>query len=298
MNNMEYIKDLRTGATISQSAKLYKTHDILDYTTDYELGYLDILNLTLALKIISEFYDVPATVFVKNNSLTSVALGTSVFDSFSKAIDCNPIDSVSGVVSFSKEPDLDIVKSLTPQHLVIAPNFSDDAKEYLKNNEIRFVILNTELKDYKRYLIEEAVITPFGTIIQDSNKSELDKDKFKVVSKTKPTVEQIEDAIFAWKISKYLKSSSIIVAKNFQTFGVSQSLQSRAVEYALDLACDNAKEAVIASDVPINVHDLNVIIQDRISLVIQPGVTPDVLRLADKYGIAMISTGISNFSVH
>ena len=53
MENMEFIKDLSAGATISQSAKLYKTQDIIDYTSSADLAYADIINLTLAMNVLS-----------------------------------------------------------------------------------------------------------------------------------------------------------------------------------------------------------------------------------------------------
>lgn len=297
MVNLEYIRDLSAGATVSQSAKLYKSEDIIDYLTSKDLGYSDIVNLTLALNILSEFYDVCATVFVKNNTLTSVALGSTLFDSFQKAVDCNPLDAICGVVGLTKSVDIEIVKLLTPQHLIVAPEFTEDAMEYMDNNKINYLKLNTPLKDYKNYLTDEYLKTPFGIIIQDKNKKELDKDSFKIVSKIKPSVEQIEDAIFAWKLTKYIKSSSVVVAKDFKTSGITQGLQTPAFEYALNTACDRSKEAVLACDVPLTIHDLNVAIQNRISLIIQPGVTKDVLKQADKFEIAMITTGISNFSL-
>lgn len=297
MENMEFIKDLSAGATISQSAKLYKTQDMINYSSSADLAYADIINLTLALNVLSEFYDVCATVLVKNNTLTGVALGATMIESFEKAVDCNPIDSICGVVAFSKKLTIDIARLLTSQHLVIAPEFDNEVKDLFDTKKIKFVELNTPLKEYKNYLVEEISVTPFGTIIQDKNKKELDKESFKVVSKTKPTVEQIEDAIFAWKITKYIRSAGVVVAKDFKMTGISQGLQTPAFEYALNLACDNAKEAVLASDVPLSVHDLNVAVQDRISLIIQPGVSPEVLKQADKFNVAMITTGISNFSI-
>lgn len=297
MENMEFIKDLSAGATISQSAKLYKTQDIIDYTSSADLAYADIINLTLAMNVLSEFYDVCATVLVKNNTLTGVALGATMIESFEKAIDCNPIDSICGVVAFSKKLTIDIARLLTSQHVVVAPELDNEVKDLFDNKKIKFVEIKTSLKEYKNYLIEEIFVTPFGTIVQDKNKKELDKESFKVVSKTKPTVEQIEDAIFAWKITKYIRSAGVVVAKDFKMTGISQGLQTPAFEYALNVACDNAKEAVLASDVPLSVHDLNVAVQDRISLIIQPGVSPDVLKQADKFNVAMITTGISNFSI-
>lgn len=297
MENMEFIKDLSAGATISQSAKLYKTQDIIDYTSSADLAYADIINLTLAMNVLSEFYDVCATVLVKNNTLTGVALGATMIESFEKAVDCNPIDSICGVVAFSKKLTIDIARLLTSQHVVVAPDLDNEVKDLFDNKKIKFVEIKTPLKEYKNYLIEEIFVTPFGTIVQDKNKKELDKESFKVVSKTKPTVEQIEDAIFAWKITKYIRSAGVVVAKDFKMTGISQGLQTPAFEYALNVACDNAKEAVLASDVPLSVHDLNVAVQDRISLIIQPGVSPDVLKQADKFNVAMITTGISNFSI-
>ncbi len=297
MENMEFIKDLSAGATISQSAKLYKTQDIIDYTSSADLAYADIINLTLAMNVLSEFYDVCATVLVKNNTLTGVALGATMIESFEKAVDCNPIDSICGVVAFSKKLTIDIARLLTSQHVVVAPELDNEVKDLFDNKKIKFVEIKTPLKEYKNYLIEEIFVTPFGTIVQDKNKKELDKESFKVVSKTKPTVEQIEDAIFAWKITKYIRSAGVVVVKDFKMTGISQGLQTPAFEYALNVACDNAKEAVLASDVPLSVHDLNVAVQDRISLIIQPGVSPDVLKQADKFNVAMITTGISNFSI-
>lgn len=296
--NVEYIKDLSAASTISQSAKLFKMKDVIDYTTDVDLSYADIINSTLALNIASEFYDVCCAVFVKNNTLTAAALGATIFDAFKNAIDCNPVDSICGVVALTKEVDVDVARLFTSQHIIIAPEFSTSALNILEINKVKHIKLNTPLNEYKNFIQEDIVQTPFGTVMQTANKKELDKDSFKVVSKLKPTVEQIEDAIFAWKISKYLKSSSIIIAKDFKTVGISQGLQFDACEYALNSACDNSKDAVLATDVPLTMHDLNTAVQGRIKLVIQPGVPKDVLNQADKFEVSVITTGISNFSLN
>lgn len=296
--NIEYVKELSSAATVSQAAQLYKLNDTIDYSTEFELGYSDIINMTLALNIASEFFDVCAAVFVKNNTLTACALGSSVFDAFQKAIDCNPIDSICGVVALTKEVDTEVAGLITSNHIIIAPSFSQAALKILDVNKVKYVKLNTPLENYKNYLENEVVVTPFGAVVQNVNKKELEKDSFKVVSKVKPTVEQIEDAIFAWKISKHIKSSSIVVSKDLKTVGVAQGLQSDAFEYALNKACDNSKDSVLAADVPLTVHDLNASVQARVSLIIQPGVPKDVLKQADKFEMAMITTGISNFSLY
>lgn len=295
---LELIKDLVSGATVNQHAGLYQSHEMVDYQASGELGYVDILNITLGLNIISEFYDVCATALVKNNCLSGVALGSTIFESFQKAIDCNPLDSVCGAVCITKTADVDLVRLLTPNHIVVAPDYTAEAENWLDSKKIKYVKLNTPLDKYKNYLTEEVVVTPLGTVVHELNKKELDTSLFKVVSKKKPSVEEVEDAIFAWKITKYLKSTGVVIAKNFKTTGISQGLQSSAFEYALNCACDTSKEAVLASDIPLGIHDLNAAVQNRISLIIQPGVTSEVLKLADKFEISMITTGISNFSIN
>ena len=135
---------------------------------------------------------------------------------------------------------------------------------------------------------------------QAKYESELNKDTFKVVTQTKPTTEQIEDAVFAWKIAKYAKTHSVVIAKDFKTSAIAQGHLNPiiAVEEALNIACDSSKEAVMALDSTIAAIDcINAAAQGRISLIIHSGGSPkdaELIKLADKFKIAIISTGIKN----
>ena len=143
--------------------------------------------------------------------------------------------------------------------------------------------------------------TPFGEIRQETrNKLELNKDTFKVVTKTKPTTEQIEDAIFAWKISKYLAPVSVLVAKDFKTQSIFQAQPNSqsAVEHALNFACDSSKNAVMhVSDDILTEGIIHAAAQGRIGLIIYSGGDADfrelkINNLADKYEIAILTTGL------
>ena len=114
------------------------------------------------------------------------------------------------------------------------------------------------------------------------------------MSKQKPTVEQIEDAVFAWKVAKHNNSQSLVVAKDLKTTAIAQGLQAASVEFALDYSCDMSKDAVLASDMPITVHDVNVAAQGRIGLIIVPFAQKDVIDQADKYSMGLIVTGFTN----
>lgn len=304
--NFEKIQDLRYGENPHQEAGIYSTGKEVDYEVLWgkELSYNNILDITAAVNIVSEFYDVPSVAIVKHTAPCGVALGKDVLDAYKKAFDCDPISSFGGIVAFSKIVPEDVAKLLNSVFLevVIAPDFDEEAFDILKEKKnLRIVKLNTPLEDYKKISAEEIKITPFGVLIQSSDKKELDKDTFKVVSKVKPTAEQIEDAIFAWKVAKYAKSNAIVIAKDFKTLAIGQGQTSRicSMEWALDYACDGSKDAVIASDgfLPA-IDNVQSAAQGRIALIIQPGGSikdQEVIEEANKYKMAMITTGIRHF---
>lgn len=304
--NFEKVRDLKYGENPHQKGAIYKTERMIDYEVinGKELSFNDILNVTEATNIVSEFYDVNAVSIIRHTKPCGVALGRSIYDAYTKAFDCDPISSFYGTVGFSKPVDIEVAKHLNSMavEVIIAPDYTPDAVNFFNdNNDIKLVKLNTSLKDYRRLTREEVIMSPFGALVQDSDSSELDKDMFKVVTREKPTAEQVEDAIFAWKVVKYAKTNAAVIARDFRTSAISQGQTNAiiAIEQALNYACDNSKEAVLASDATIHAEDcVYSAVQGRISLIIQPGGSvkdQNIIETCDKYGIAMITTGIRNF---
>ena len=304
--NFEKLRDLQYGENPHQKGAVYKTERMVDYEVinGRELSYNDILNVTEAANIVSEFYDVNAVSIIRHTKPCGVALGRSIYDAYTKAFDCDPVSSFYGTVGFSKPVDAEVAKHLNSMsvEVVIAPDFMPDAVELFEDNsDIKLVKLNTSLKDYRKLTREEVILSPFGALVQDSDSSQLDKDMFKVVTREKPTTEQIEDAVFAWKVVKYAKTNAAVIARDFKTCAIAQGQTNAivAVEQALNYACDNSKEAVLASDSTIHAEDcIYSAVQGRISLIIQPGGSvkdQKIIDVCDKYGIAMITTGIRNY---
>ena len=66
----------------------------------------------------------------------------------------------------------------------------------------------------------------------------------------------------------------------------------------MNRACDNTKDGVLALDGVIDTKNIvHAAIQGRIGLIIESGDSPnskEILKIADKYGISMIFTGIRN----
>lgn len=292
MNIEEF--EITIGANSHQTASIEKNEKMIDYSSSKPLSFLDIMSIERGLNVISEFFDVNAVVTTSNTGICAVALGKSLEEAILSAIDGNPIDFLNSNVIVSAEVDSDVVKMLKNSNIIVAPKFTKNAIEFMETHDIGYVTINTPLKEYKKFLSNIVHTTPLGTLIQTPNLSELDKDTFKVVSKVKPTVEQIEDAVFAWKIAKHAKSQAIVIAKDLKTSAISQGLQGSFVESALNYSCEMAKESVMASDMPLTVHDINAAVQNRIGLIIVPTASKEVIETVDKYNVALIITGITN----
>ena len=285
---------LNYGENAFQKAEIEQNDKTIDYEVSTNLSYTQILSVVKGLNLISEFYDVKAACTVKGTGICAVALGQSLADAVEKVMDSNPVDFMDSILVLSAEVDSEIARFLKDSNIVVAPSFTTNALDVLNTRGVNYVKINTPLKDYKNYISNDVKVTPLGTLTQTPNLSELDKDLFKVVSKAKPTVEQIEDAVFAWKVAKHNTSQAIVVAKDLKTTAVAQGLQTASVEFALDYSCDLSKDAILASDMPLTVHDINVASQGRIGLIIVPFADKEVIAQADKYEIAMITTGFTN----
>lgn len=298
--------DLPYGENVTQCASVSLHENVIEYevlSDNSALEYLDYLNFSRVIEVLAEFFDVNAVAVSKEGLLCSVALGSSTDDAFGKIIDSDPLCIISSTAGFSKKVTLDVAKQLSAMKFrnVISTAYDSDALEYLLNkSELNVLKIKSPLQELFGLSVPDIKLTPFGYLVQEQNSSKLTKSSFKVAGKVKPTQQQAEDAIFAWKVAKYTKSKSVVIAKDLATKAVIQARLNlvEAVEQAMDFACENSKEAVMALDGVIeNDEVINAAIQGRIGLIIEAGDggnSSKIVKLADKYNIAYIVTGIRN----
>ena len=306
LDNLEKIVDFKQGENKQQSASLYKMENSLDWEqlNGSELSYRNYLDMTLLVDVLSEFYDVFATVITKSGLICGAALGKTLVDSYAKAVDCNTLGVLDSCIGFSKIVDERTAKKIVQSNfeLVLAVGYDKDALEILKKQEgLKIIKVNTAFEDIKTLVSQELKITPFGILEQDKNRADFNKDTFKVQTKKKPEQEQLEDAIFAFKVAKHAKSNAIVIAKNFKTLSIGQAETSfsEAAERAMDLACDSTKDAVLATDSKILTTDIiHAVARGRLALIIHAGGSINdkkFVEQSDKYEIAMVTTGIEHF---
>ena len=143
-----------------------------------------------------------------------------------------------------------------------------------------------------------------GLLAQSRDTGIITASDLDIATTTKPTEEQIQDLLFAWKVCKMVKSNAIVYAKNMQTIGVGAGQMSRVNSARIaGIKADHAglevPGSVMASDAFFPFRDgIDNAAKAGIKAVIQPGGSmrdSEVIEAANEHGIAMVFTGMRHF---
>ncbi|MGD9679148.1 MAG: bifunctional phosphoribosylaminoimidazolecarboxamide formyltransferase/IMP cyclohydrolase [Vulcanibacillus sp.] len=303
----EKVQDLRYGENPHQQASFYK-QDLIKQGLPLalqlhgkELSYNNIQDTNAAWDIVKEYKEQPVVVAVKHMDPCGIGVGKNVFEAFTKAYDADPISIFGGIVATNQEVNKETADKLKEIFLevIIAPRFSEEAIEILSTKKnIRLLELRSET-EYKGLMKVTSVAG--GLLIQDKDEKELDDKDIQIVTKRKPTNEELEQLKFAWKAVKHVKSNAIVLAKDNQTIGIGAGQMNRvgAAKIAIEQAGDKANGAVLASDAFFPMPDtVEEAAKAGITAIIQTGGSikdEDSIVEADKHGIAMVFTKIRHF---
>ena len=139
---------------------------------------------------------------------------------------------------------------------------------------------------------------------QDSDNILINK-KLKIVTRIKPTKNQLDDLKFAFNICKFTKSNAIVLANNRSTIGIGSGQPSRldsckiAANKALHFNPEKINNCVAASDAFFPFPDgIEQLIETGVTAIIQPGGSINdkkIIETANRSGITMIFTGTRHF---
>jgi len=111
----------------------------------------------------------------------------------------------------------------------------------------------------------------------------------------------MKDLLFAWRVSKHVKSNAIVLAKDNTLVGMGAGQPNRlqSIHISLKIAGEKAKGSVLASDAFMPFPDnVELAVQGGISAIVQPGGSirdKESIDAANKAGIPMVFTGNRNF---
>jgi phosphoribosylaminoimidazolecarboxamide formyltransferase/IMP cyclohydrolase len=140
-----------------------------------------------------------------------------------------------------------------------------------------------------------------GMLVQEPDIAQLAINEIKVVTRKEPNLEEMEDLFFAWGVAKFVKSNTIVLARNGRSVGVGAGQMSRidAAEIAVKKAGDKVKGAVLASDAFFPFPDVvELAAKHGVAAIIQPGGSKrdqESIDKANEAGMAMVFTGRRHF---
>jgi phosphoribosylaminoimidazolecarboxamide formyltransferase/IMP cyclohydrolase len=299
-------QNLRYGENPHQKAAVYGFQDqYIDCFHGKELSYNNYMDLDAAVNLFYDFrYSDPTCAIFKHTQPCGVASAPNLEQAYKNAFATDKISPFGGIVLVNRELDLSTAEAIDEifTEIIIAPAFSDEALELLKQKEKRRLI---KLHDVAESRPERTFRSIFGGALnQDPDRENIDPANYKVVTKRKPSDREWSDLAFAWKIVKHVKSNAIVYAGKNRTLGIGSGQPSRvdSSEIAVRKADKEGlslENSVIASDAFFPFADgVEAAAEAGARAVIQPGGSirdQEVIDMANEKDMAMVFTGKRHF---
>ncbi|OCG77020.1 bifunctional phosphoribosylaminoimidazolecarboxamide formyltransferase/IMP cyclohydrolase [Gilliamella sp. Occ4-3] len=312
--NLQFIKkqNMRYGENAHQQAAFYVEQDVKEASIatanqlqGKALSYNNIADTDAALECVKSF-DEPACVIVKHANPCGVAISDNILHAYEKAFKTDPTSAFGGIIAFNRQLDADTAKAIVDKQFVeviIAPSVSQEALTITQAKK------NVRVLECGEWSTPASVSLDFkrvngGLLVQDRDLGMISPNELTVVTKRKPTAQELSDALFCWKVAKFVKSNAIVYAKDNMTIGIGAGQMSRV--YSAKIAGIKAKDenlnvagSVVASDAFFPFRDgVDAAAAVGVTCVIQPGGSirdDEVIQAANEHNIAMIFTKMRHF---
>ncbi|WP_019139550.1 bifunctional phosphoribosylaminoimidazolecarboxamide formyltransferase/IMP cyclohydrolase [Noviherbaspirillum massiliense] len=307
--HFEKVQDMRYGENPHQSAAFYR--DLVPVEgalANYrqlqgkELSYNNIADADAAWECVKTFEE-SACVIIKHANPCGVATGTNPLDAYSKAFKTDPTSAFGGIIAFNRTLDGKAAEAVAKQfvEVLIAPSFTQEARDvFAAKQNVRLLEIplaaDVNAYDFKR--------VGGGLLLQSPDAKNVLPAELKVVSQKQPTLQQMQDLMFAWRVAKFVKSNAIVFCGNGMTLGVGAGQMSRVDSARIaSIKAQNAglslAGSAVASDAFFPFRDgLDVVVDAGATCVIQPGGSmrdQEVIDAANERGVVMLLTGTRHF---
>jgi len=305
-------QDMRYGENPHQAAAFYVESGVepagiaaAQQLQGKALSYNNINDADAALECVRQFAGQTACVIVKHANPCGVAIGGNNTEAYQNAFATDPVSSFGGIIAFNQLVKTETAAAILDQQfveLVIAPAFSDGATERFASKPNVRLMRSKDNGQMAGGLHFQKVSG--GLLVQQKDADRISQHDCKCVTLRKPTDEEWQDMLFAWKVARMAKSNAIIFASGGRTLGVGAGQMSRvdsariarwkAGDAKLDL-----NGAAMASDAFFPFRDgIDTAAEAGIKAVIQPGGSmrdDEVIIAANEHDIAMVFTGVRHF---
>ena len=298
---------LRYGENPHQAAALYgRFNDFFRQLHGKELSYNNILDLTAAANLISEFEnDVPTLAILKHTNPCGVGQGKNLREAWDKAFATDRQAPFGGIITTNQTLDAPCAEAISEifSEVIVAPDFSDEALAILqKKKNLRLLRILKSPREGDLFDLRSVGAGSF--LLQQRDLKTAGPGDLKIVTKRQPSPEELSAMLFGWRVAKHVKSNAIVYALPGRTAGIGAGQMSRvdASRIAVWKASEaklSLKGSAVCSDAFFPFPDgLIAAAEAGATAAIQPGGSvkdPEVIAAADERGMAMAFTGARHF---
>jgi phosphoribosylaminoimidazolecarboxamide formyltransferase/IMP cyclohydrolase len=298
---------LRYGENPHQAAALYgRFNEFFRQLHGKELSYNNILDLTAAANLISEFEnDPPSLAILKHTNPCGVGQGKNLREAWDKAFATDRQAPFGGIIATNQILDAPCAEAISEifSEVIVAPDFSAEALAILqKKKNLRLLRILKSPREGDPFDVRSVGASSF--LLQQRDLKMAAPGDLKIVTKRQPSADELSAMLFGWRVAKHVKSNAIVYALSGRTVGIGAGQMSRVD--ASRIAVWKAQEAklslkgsAVCSDAFFPFPDgLIAAAEAGATAAIQPGGSvkdSEVIAAADERGMAMAFTGTRHF---
>src|SRR5271163_2192155 len=291
--SLEREQALRYGENPHQTGALYgRFLEIAHQLHGKELSFNNVVDISSAMNLMLEFQDERRAVvaILKHNTPCGVGVADTLKAAWDKAFATDPDSPFGGIIIANRPWDLEFARAVNElfTEVLIGPAYPDDVIAFLRKNKNRRVMT-------------------FNSKAVDRNEPDLtieDPRKGKVVTRRAPTDAEMRAMTFGIKVCKHIKSNAIAFVAEDRTLAVGGGATSRIDPvYA---AREKAARLKVPLEGSVLVSEALFPFPDGPTLAAEAGATAiaqpggslrddKVIEAADKFGLAMVFTGVRHF---
>src|SRR5207248_1709555 len=251
--SLPLVTKLRYGENPHQLAALYGDFDrYFEKLHGKELSFNNILDISAATNLIAEFSQ-PTVAILKHTNPCGVGSDVDLRKAWEKAFATDKQAPFGGVIVCNRAITESLAKAITEifSEVIIAPHFEVKARSlFQKKKNLR--LIRSHLVRGEKPLLDIRSVAG-GLLVQDEDTKEPKNTTMKVVTKRKPSKEEVAAMLFGWRVVKHVKSNAIVYAAADRTLGIgagqmSRIDSSRIALWKADEAGLSLKGSAVASD--------------------------------------------------
>ena len=300
-------QELRYGENPHQRGALYGDFlKIAQQLHGRELSFNNVFDISSAINLMIEFADYRDAVvaILKHNTPCGVGVASTLKGAWDKAFATDPDSPFGGIIIANRPWDMEFARAVDElfTEVLIGVDFPPDVIEFLRKKKNRRVMrFHPEAVNRDELDIKKVV---GGLLVQTPDLSIEDARQAKVVTKRTPTEAELRAMNFGIRVCKHIKSNAIAFVAEDRTLAVGGGATSRidpvyaAREKAARLRV-NLQGSVLVSEALFPFPDGPTLAAEAgATAIAQPGGSTrdeEVIAAADKYGLAMVFTGVRHF---